>query len=272
MSNPSLPFIVEGAELAERLGPDIIVADLSEYGAFTEAHIPGAVHLPYAAITASNPPVQGLMPSDRRLSEVFSAIGLTPERHVVAVDENGAAKAGRLIFTLHALGHGAVSLLNGGMGAWLADNLPTESGEGRQGEKSTYNAQLRPDNIADRDYILKHLSTPGFKVLDVRTPSEFNGRDARSERGGHIPGARQLEFSELLDRDNHMRLKPRDQIKAMLDERGITPKDEVVVHCQSHARSAHTYAALKALGYERVRGYPGAWSDWGNDPDTPIER
>jgi thiosulfate/3-mercaptopyruvate sulfurtransferase len=51
----------------------------------------------------------------------------------------------------------------------------------------------------------------------------------------------------------------------------VTPDKEVIVYCQTHHRSAHTYIVLKALGYPDVKGYPGSWSEWGNLPDTPIE-
>lgn len=271
MNETKLPFIVEASELARHLeDPDILVVDLSERQSYLAAHIPGAVHIPYTAITVSKPPVNGLVPTAEQLSDVFSDIGLTAERHVVAVDEYGGGKAGRLIYTLHALGHQGASMLNGGMIAWNSEGHPTEEGEVKP-RRSNYRAHLRPGNIADRAYILKRLHAPDFKVLDVRTPAEFSGEDARSARGGHIPEARNLEFSELIDRGNAMRLKPREEIKALLKKRDVSPEDEVVVHCQSHTRSAHTYVVLKALGYDRVRGYPGSWSDWGNDPDTPVE-
>lgn len=271
MGETELPLIIETEDLAARLDdPEVLVVDLSERPSYLAAHIPGAIHLAYGAITAAKPPVNGLVPGAEKLSEVLSHIGLAPERQVVAVDEYGGGKAGRLIYTLHAVGHERASLLNGGMAAWNSEGRATEEGD-IEPRRSEYRAHLRKDNIADRAYILKRLHAPNFKVLDVRTPEEFSGEDVRSARGGHIPEARHLEFSELLDRNNAMRLKPRPEIESMLRERGISPDDEIVVHCQSHTRSSHTYVALKALGYQRVRGYPGAWSDWGNDPDTPVE-
>jgi thiosulfate/3-mercaptopyruvate sulfurtransferase len=272
MNEPTLPLIIETSALADRLGePELLIVDLSERQHYLSAHIPGAVHLSQGDITVKKPPVSGLVPGEEQLSKVFSRIGLTPRRHVVAVDEYGIGKAGRLVYTLHAVGHERVSLLDGGMTAWTQEDRPTEAGEVAP-RPSDYRAGLRQANIADKDYITAHLNDADFKVLDVRTPDEYSGRDVRSARGGHIPGARQLDFDRLLDPDNAMRLKPQSEIEAMLHERGISKDDEVVVHCQSHNRSSHTYAALKALGYERVRGYPGSWSDWGNDPDTPVER
>ena len=69
----------------------------------------------------------------------------------------------------------------------------------------------------------------------------------------------------------NLRFKPEAALRAMLESIGVTPDKEVIVHCQTHHRSAHTSAVLKSLGYERVRGYDGSWSEWGNDPDTPVE-
>ena len=57
----------------------------------------------------------------------------------------------------------------------------------------------------------------------------------------------------------------------MLEKLGVTADKEVITHCQTHHRSSHTYIVLKALGFPRIKGYPGSWSEWGNDFELPIE-
>ena len=97
------------------------------------------------------------------------------------------------------------------------------------------------------------------------------GLRSGSARAGRIPGAANMDWLELIDRDNATRLVDLDLVTQRLEALGLTPDKDIVTHCQTHHRSALSYLMLKYLGYERVRGYHGSWSDWGNRSDTPIE-
>jgi len=272
MPQPVLPLLVEPEALERHLTDKaILVVDLSARPAYTESHIPGAVWLDYAAIIASRPPAGGMLPDLATLDRALSGIGLKSDTHVVAYDRDGNAKASRLLWTLEVIGHGHFSLLNGGFAAWVAESRPTESGANVSREPSDYHGNKPGPAQADKGYILAHLKDPGVIVVDCRTPAEFSGADRRAARPGHIPGAVNFDWTLAVDRSRATRIKPVSELKALLAERGITPEKEAIVHCQTHHRSAHTYIALKALGFARVRGYDGSWSEWGNDPNLPIE-
>lgn len=268
----AFPVLLEPAELAAHLDdPALLLLDLRAPDAYAQGHIPGAVQLDYAALVRAAPPVMGLLPEAAQLSQVLAAIGLTPERQVVAYDDENNGRASRLLWTLDALGHAGLSLLNGGLVAWLADNRPL-SQTPTIPTVSDYQAQLaNPAVVADKNYILGRLGQADFLPLDARTAAEFSGEDVRSARGGHIPGAVNLNWLETIDRARATRLLPDAELRRLLEARGATPDKELVVYCQTHHRSSHTYMLLKHLGYPRVRGYAGAWSDWGNDPSLPVE-
>ncbi len=268
-----LPLLLEPATLAGLTTdtPPLIV-DMRSAADFRTGHIPGAVQLDYADIVHSEPPVMGLVPELHQLTTRLAALGIAPGVPVVAYDDEGNGKASRLLFTLSAMGHTPLALLNGGMQAWLADGFELEPGDASPIPATPVAYPGDPNVCADKPYILSRLGAADLALLDTRTADEFAGRDVRAARGGHIPGAVNLNWLDTMDRTRALRYKPENQIRDMLAARGATPDKEIIVYCQTHHRSAHTYWLLRTLGYPRVKGYPGAWSDWGNDRSTPVER
>ncbi len=269
----TLPQLLAPAELADRLGdPDLRLVDLTPAEHHAEAHLPGAVHLDYGAIVAQRPPVMGLLPDGEHLERVFSELGIAPDTPVVAYDHEGGGRAARLLWTLEAAGHrGPRALLDGGIHAWRAEGRPTEATATRI-EPRRFRYQTNEAVIADRDYILAHLDDPRVILVDARSPAEYAGIDVRAARGGHIPGAVNLDWVECIDRNRDLRLKSELTLRQLFQTRGVTPEKTVITYCQTHHRSALVYWVLKILGYPRVKGYPGSWSDWGNALDTPIEQ
>jgi thiosulfate/3-mercaptopyruvate sulfurtransferase len=272
MSNPQLPLVIEPDKLQPQLGEaGLLIVDLCKPETYAKAHIPDAVHLDYGQIIDMQKPVMGLLPDEDRLSQVFSMLGLTPDTHVVAYDDEGGGRAARLLWTLDAIGHGKASLLNGGLLAWVNEGHPIEA-KPCDAVPTQYQAHMDSTPVAQKDFILAHLDDPQTALLDSRSVEEYTGEKKFAERAGHIPGAVNMDWFMVMDRSRNMRLKPEGELRALLEERGITPDKTVVTYCQSHHRSALTYFVLKALGFKDIKGYPGSWSDWGNDPETPIEK
>ncbi|MBT8419566.1 MAG: sulfurtransferase [Gammaproteobacteria bacterium] len=274
MPTPRFPLLIEPEILTQHLdAEDLLIIDLSRAKSYAATHIPRAVHMEYAMLNLNRPPIGGLVPDTEHLGRLFSSVGLTPETHVIAYDDEGGGKAGRLVWTLHLLGHDACSVLNGGIHAWADEQYPLE----REpvfppSSGSNYPADIqRPECLVEAKYILDNLKNPETVLLDTRTPDEYSGRKRFATQGGHIPGAVNLDWTLTLDRAQNLRWKPEQELRAMFEGIGVTPDREVIVYCQTHHRSSHTYVVLKSLGYPRVRGYAGAWSEWGNMMGAPVE-
>lgn len=264
-------ILISADSLAAQLGTaELVLVDLQASEGYLNAHIPGAVHLNYSELVRSDGQAGGLLPTVDAFSAVARTIGICAGSRVVAYDAQGGAAAARLIWTLRAYGHNQSALLDGGLHHWAAQGHPLEQGN-QHVPSGDFSATTPARDVIDGDALLARLGDPALKVLDARSAAEFAGTKVLAARGGHIPGACHLEWSEALDPANSLRFKPDDELLALLHKRGIERSDEVVVHCQTHHRSSLSYVMLKHLGFAKVLGYHGSWSEWGNRSDTPIE-
>ena len=136
---------------------------------------------------------------------------------------------------------------------------------------SAWYFSARPSRNARRAIWLFYSRSRDLALLDARTWEEYRGSRVLAQRGGHIPAAVHLNWLDTIDGGRQLRLKTDHELTVMLSQRGIAPDREIVVYCHTHHRSAHSWMMLRHLGYSRVRGYAGSWSEWGNDARTPIE-
>jgi len=267
----TLPLLIEPDELEAALERDnLVIVDCGDERLHMQQHVPGAVHLNLGKIVVPRPPAMGAMAEDSAVAAALGELGITPDTHVVSYDAEGGSRASRLLWTLDEIGHTKYSLLNGGLHAWVNEGHKTESGKA-QPQATLYTITRHGTARADKAHIVARLGNPDMVVLDARTPAEFSGADVRAARSGHIPGAVNMDWTEAIDRTRNTRMKPKEELKRLLESRGVTPDKEVVTHCQTHNRSSHTWMVMKVLGYPRAKGYDGSWSEWGNDPSTPIE-
>lgn len=270
--SPDIPIVIEPTALNAMLDhAGLRVIDLGRPETYAQAHVPGAVRMEYSALLRGDRPAPGHLPDPDVFARTLGDAGITRDDAVVAYDDEGGGKACRLVWNLHAAGHQRAGVLNGGIHAWYAEGLPVST-EIVEPEPTTYGEiRYSVEPVATRDEILERLGDPGLILLDARTPEEYAGTKVRAAKGGHIPGAVNLNWLDCIDRSNDARLHPDETLRRMLADRGITEDKDVFAYCHTHHRSAHSYVMLKHLGFPSVKGYAGSWSEWGNDPQTPVE-
>lgn len=249
----------------------LLVVDLSKAATYAQLHIPGAMHMEYSILNSGTQPAPGLLPPEERLAQIAGLLKLDKMSRIVAYDDEGSGRAARLAWTLHYLGYESVQVLDGGLHAWNNEGHPVDNQPVLPDITATLPLAARnPSVLADDTYILEHLDDESVALLDARTPEEYAGTKVRAARGGHIPGAVNLNWLDTMDKNRNLRLKSPDILNDALRTLGIRIEQEVITYCQSHHRSAHAWLMLKSLGFPQVRGYAGSWSEWGNHPDTPV--
>jgi thiosulfate/3-mercaptopyruvate sulfurtransferase len=267
-----MTLLLEPNELEQLLNkPDVVIVDLCKAKQYAQAHIPGAHFVNYADIVHIEKPVMGLLPDAASFSRLISNLGINANTHVIAYDDEGGGCASRFIWTLNVYGHDNASLLNGGLHSWANEGHQLTHEDTAAAEASDYSLSNTGRYTVDSDYILQHLNDKNTVLLDARSAAEFSGEKKFADKAGHIPGAIHFEWTDAMDRNNNLRLLPESIIEQRLEQLGITKEKAVICYCQSHHRSAFSYLVLKHLGYKNVKGYPGSWSDWGNQADSPVE-
>lgn len=255
---------------------NILLVFIGSEEAFREAHIPGSQHIKPSELVCGVAPAAGKIADADDLAFLFSRIGLNENSIVIAYDDEGGGWAGRFIWTLDIIGHSNYHYLDGGLIAWLGEKRETENGFSKnnlinENEQPSVEININSTLIVSAENIIESLNNDDdFIVWDARSPQEHNGEKVLAARGGHIPGAANINWLDLMDRNNFLRLKPLAIIEAMLDDKKLTADKNIVTHCQSHHRSGLTYLVGKIIGLN-IKAYDGSWSEWGNLENTPID-
>jgi thiosulfate/3-mercaptopyruvate sulfurtransferase len=254
-------------ELASVTPP--MVLDVRPAEAFAVSRLPGALHLDLwgvSLIDTSPAPLRAFM---WMVGHLFSLRGVTPERPVVVYEDSSGIRAARVFWFLEYLGHPNVRVLDGGFPAWGRAGLPVTT-DVTTPVPSKWHGDADASKLATWDQVLERLDQPDTAIVDTRAPSEYFGEEVRAARGGAVPGAVNLEWKNNLTADGTF--KSEADLRSMYAALGVTPDREVVTYCQGGYRAAHTYLALRLLGFPRIRNYTGSWKEWGDREDLPIDR
>jgi thiosulfate/3-mercaptopyruvate sulfurtransferase len=266
-ANPHLLWSVD--ELKSRLtDPKLVLLDLRPPEAYSNGHIPEARSFDIFGISLIDTRQQALDAFLWMIEHIIQAKGVNQDSTIVIYDDVAGMRSARLFWFMEFFGHDDVHVLNGGFNAWQAAGLPvTQNATIPKG--GNFKMKPRRELLATAEDVLSKLNNSNAVIVDTRSDGEYTGQVVRSKRGGAVPGAVHLEWTNNLDAKGFF--KSADELKNMYAERNILPEKEVIPHCQGAYRSAHTYLALRLIGYPDVRNYLGSWGEWGNREDLPIE-
>lgn len=241
--------------------------------AYEAGHVPGAHHV-HMGRTLSGQRTgdngRNPLPEPLVFLQAMSALGIGTDTQVVAYDNSGGVYASRLWWMLRWIGHGAVAVLDGGLGAWKAAGQPVTADLPPRPTPAALKARPSLATTADYGQLRANIDTPRWLVLDARAPDRFRGENETLDPlGGHIPGARNRLFRDNLQADG--RFKPaatlRAEFEAVLDGR---PPEAVVNQCGSGVSACHNLLAMEVAGLGGSMLYPGSWSEWCSRPGAPI--
>jgi len=268
---------VSGAWLQQRLGdPDVRVLEAStaKDATYDAAHIPGAAWIDaHGNLLRNGDESSGAILTPEQFAALMSRLGVTPRTTVVWYGDRHSSYAIRGFWTLDYYQHaGGCYVLEGGRERWIAERRPLTA-DVPSVAPASYPVPPRRNLASEASWqeVLAAINAPDRVVLDVRAREEYDGQLVRAKRGGHVPGAAHIEWTDAAAGDNMLR--PAADLRAMYEAHGVTPDKEIIAHCQLGIRAVHTWFVLKhVLGYPNVKNYDGSWQEWGNRDDLPIEQ
>lgn len=266
-ANPRL--LIAPEELSPLLGtPTLHLLDCRPTEAYVAGHLPGAVHADLYGLNLCDSDPAPLAAFLWMIAYLFGIKGIDQGQTVVLYDDTTDWRVARTWWLLDYFGHQDARVLNGGARACVVAGLPL-SRDPVTPVRTVFTPHPQPERLVSYREVRAALGQPETRLVDTRNRLEYLGQDVQAARGGAIPGAVWLDYLQNLDERGAF--KPAEALAALYAGVGVTPDKEVIAYCQGGYRGAHTYLALRLLGYPRVRNYIGAWKEWGDRLDLPIE-
>ena len=259
--------------------PDLRILDASWYlpdagrdakAEYAAAHIPGARFFDIDEISDQRSNLPHMAPPPEKFVSRMRAMGVGDGHQVVIYDGAGLFSAARVWWTFRLMGKMDVAVLDGGFPKWRA--------EGREIEDMPPVMRDRHMTVSRQNQLVKDVTQVAHaaklgeaEILDARSAARFRGEASEPRpglRSGHIPGSKNIPFSEVLNPDGTM--KPPAALKAVLEGAGVDLRKPAITTCGSGVTAAILSLALERIGHRNHALYDGSWAEWGMYDDLRV--
>lgn len=258
--------------------PDLVILDASmkpigsvgAAPASPEAWLPNARVFDFdTRICERSSSLPHMMPTPETFETEVRALGVSRHSQIVVYDKVGIFSSPRAWWMFKAMGHDAVAVLDGGLPAWVAAGLATESTPRRVAPAGNFIARPRPGLFVDADHVASALANPAVAVLDARSEGRFHGREPEPRQGlrsGHMPNAVNVPFGSV---QSQGKMKSPEEIGALFAAK-VGQRERLVFSCGSGVTACTLALAAELLGYSNKAVYDGSWSEWGLPSARPV--
>lgn len=278
-SNPQ--YLVSTEWLAANLEqPDLRIVDATYYlpmqnrdarEEYNARHIPGAVFFDIDEIADTNSTLPHMLPPPEKFASRVRRLGIGDGNRIVVYDAVGMMSAARVWWMFRVFGAKEVAVLDGGLPKWLSEGRPVDDNIPLPRERH-FSARLDNTQVRGKAQMLANVSSRREQVLDARSSGRFNATEPEiwpGRRSGHIPGAHNLPYAQLLRPDQTFH--DAETLRARFEAAGIDLKRPVVTSCGSGLTACVLALGLGLIGHRDVAVYDGSWAEWGLPGDTPVE-
>lgn len=261
--------IISSKELANIYeDKSVLVVSARKNADYKKVHINGAVNVWHMDLYKDGA-IKGLLKSPEEIAKILGNAGIGADKKIIIYDSGVNTFAGRLYWILKYMGCKDVHVLNGQMKMWRKARKPVTR-KATPVLPTTLHVALNEGIIASKAYVKEHKDDANVILVDVRSKEEFDGSAGVIERKGHIPGAINVEYKNLLNEDGT--LKSKSDLEKVTKEAGITSDKEIILYCETSVRAGIVYLALTSiLEFPKVTVYDGAYFEWSADSACPVE-
>ena len=263
---PRADLLIEPAALAKAQdGKALVILDARVRAKFDAGHIPNARWVDHAAWAKAFGHGEDAEGWSNRIGE----LGIGPKTEVIVYDDSMSKDSARIWWILRYWGVKDARLLNGGWKGWIAGDRPV-SKETPAVTATKFVAKADSKRLATKEQLLDSLGGNKLQIVDARSEEEYCGVEKLgNKRAGAIPGARNLDWVDLLDKETH-RFKSATELRKVFEEAGVSLDRPTATHCQSGGRAAVMVFGMELMGARDVSNYYPSWAEWSRDAKTPV--